>query len=44
VRGDVAAPGNSPTAARLPVNNYSREWSTANSKEYMNRYQQLLRR
>ena len=44
VRGDVAAPGNSPTAARLPVKNYSREWSTANSKEYMNRYQQLLRR
>jgi len=44
VRGDVAAPGNSPAAARLPVNNYSREWSNANSKDYMARYQQLLRR
>jgi iron(III) transport system substrate-binding protein len=44
VRADVAAPGSSPTAARLPVNNYSREWSAANSKDYMARYQQLLRR
>lgn len=44
VRADVAAPGTSPAAARLPINNYSREWGNAKGKEYLVKYQQLVRR
>jgi iron(III) transport system substrate-binding protein len=44
IRGDVDAPAGLPAAATLPVNNVPNEWSTARQRDYLARYNRLVRR
>jgi iron(III) transport system substrate-binding protein len=44
IRSDVAGPPNARPADQLPVNNFSAEWSNANNKPILDRYNRLARR
>ena len=44
IRNDVAAAGKSVAPDQLPIRNYPVEWATTKSKDYLARYQQLVRR
>ncbi len=40
----MSAAGKSVAPEQLPVNNYPMDWALAKSKDFMTRYQQLVRR
>ena len=44
IRNDVPAAGKSIAPEQLPINNYPMDWALAKSKDFMTRYQQLVRR
>jgi hypothetical protein len=44
IRNDVPAAGKSVAPELLPIRNYPPEWALAKSKDYLARYQQLVRR
>lgn len=44
IRTDVDAPAGLPAASTLPINNVPNEWSVARQREYLARYNRLVRR
>jgi iron(III) transport system substrate-binding protein len=44
IRTDVDAPAGLPPASALPINNVPNEWSVARQREYLARYNRLVRR